>query len=77
MSPFMLSMALNMLGLTEQQKEIVMAAIPEEQAVVDLITKNMTTVTAAVNLFNSVYPHIQRAAPAMQILADAIARRDA
>lgn len=71
---FVIGTALSLLGLDEQQKAVVKAAIPDAQAAVDIISKNMATVNAFVAVINQVMPHLQRATPAAQIMVDAIAK---
>lgn len=71
---FVIGSALALLGLDEQQKVIVRAAIPDAQAAVDIIAKNMATVNAMVALINQIMPHLQKSAPAAQILVDAIGK---
>lgn len=70
---FVINVALDIAGVHDpRQKAVVEAAIPEVRAIVDLVTKNMSTVNAAVALINQILPHLQKAAPGVQILVDAV-----
>lgn len=71
---FVIESALSLLGLDQQQKALVRAAIPDAQAAVDLIAQNMATVNAMVALINQAMPHLQKAAPAAQVLVDAVGK---
>ena len=70
MSNWEIGIALGALGLTDEQRQTVEAAIPDMQALVSLINANMKTINHAVALFN-------RVAPAAKIVADAIAAKEA
>lgn len=67
---FVVNMALNMLGLSDADKATVTAALPNLQAIVDLVNNNIDTVNKAVALANQIMPYAQKCMPAAQIVAD-------
>lgn len=74
---FVVEAALSVLGIWGNDRGTVEAAIPEAQIIADTINRNMGTINAAVALLNQVMPHVQKAAPAAQIVIDAIAKKQA
>jgi hypothetical protein len=67
---FVMDMAFNYLGLTDAQRAEVTAAIPYAQAVVKHYNDN-------IGLINTALADINKCAPALQILIDAVARKQA
>lgn len=74
---FVVEAALSVLGIWGNDRATVEAAIPEAQIIADTLNHNMGTINAAVALLNQVMPHVQKVAPAAQIVIDAVAKKQA
>lgn len=72
---FVITMALGMLGLSDQQEQTVEAAIPDAQALVDLVNQNAGVINQVVALINKAMPHVNAIEPAAQIVADAVSKQ--